>query len=97
MCFFFFKQKTEYELRISYWSSDVCSSDLTGSEELSGVSLVPLRISALCVYRPFAYIGPLRISAFVYRPRNSGRLQSDTSARNFQKEDFGMLDRKSVV
>src|SRR3546814_18044523 len=26
--FFFFKQKTEYELRISYWSSDVCSSDL---------------------------------------------------------------------
>src|SRR3546814_5222189 len=26
--FFFFKQKTAYELRISYWSSDVCSSDL---------------------------------------------------------------------
>src|SRR3546814_974407 len=28
-CFFFFKQKTAYELRISDWSSDVCSSDLT--------------------------------------------------------------------
>src|SRR3546814_9952080 len=28
MCFFFFKQKTAYELRISDWSSDVCSSDL---------------------------------------------------------------------
>src|SRR3546814_19679608 len=27
-CFFFFKQKTAYELRISDWSSDVCSSDL---------------------------------------------------------------------
>src|SRR3546814_7716930 len=26
--FFFFKQKTAYELRISDWSSDVCSSDL---------------------------------------------------------------------
>src|SRR3546814_20580010 len=26
--FFFFKQKTAYEVRISYWSSDVCSSDL---------------------------------------------------------------------
>src|SRR3546814_2162398 len=25
---FFFKQKTAYEMRISYWSSDVCSSDL---------------------------------------------------------------------
>src|SRR3546814_5935319 len=31
MCigFFFFKQKTAYEMRISDWSSDVCSSDLS--------------------------------------------------------------------
>src|SRR3546814_11799480 len=29
MFFFFFKQKTAYEVRISDWSSDVCSSDLT--------------------------------------------------------------------
>src|SRR3546814_4805482 len=28
MVFFFFKQKTAYEMRISDWSSDVCSSDL---------------------------------------------------------------------
>src|SRR3546814_6229763 len=28
ICFFFFKQKTAYEMRISDWSSDVCSSDL---------------------------------------------------------------------
>src|SRR3546814_3441400 len=27
-CFFFFKQKTAYEMRISDWSPDVCSSDL---------------------------------------------------------------------
>src|SRR3546814_10248471 len=27
-CFFLFKQKTAYEMRISDWSSDVCSSDL---------------------------------------------------------------------
>src|SRR3546814_1758351 len=34
MCFFlFFKQKAAYELRISDWSSDVCSSDLTGVED----------------------------------------------------------------
>src|SRR3546814_1234758 len=32
MCFFFFfKQKTAYEMRISDWSSDVCSSDLRGA------------------------------------------------------------------
>src|SRR3546814_5053725 len=30
--FFFFKQKTAYEMRISDWSSDVCSSDLSPDE-----------------------------------------------------------------
>src|SRR3546814_5029205 len=30
--FFFFKQKTAYEMRISDWSSDVCSSDLNLDE-----------------------------------------------------------------
>src|SRR3546814_2649724 len=30
LLFFFFNQKTAYELRISDWSSDVCSSDLEG-------------------------------------------------------------------
>src|SRR3546814_1032165 len=33
ICFFFFKQKTAYEMRISDWSSDVCSSDLKGISE----------------------------------------------------------------
>src|SRR3546814_6991863 len=28
LCFFFFRQKTEYEMRISDWISDFCSSDL---------------------------------------------------------------------
>src|SRR3546814_13834022 len=48
MCFFFFfKQKTAYEMRISDWSSDVCSSDLLkGTEEiirrLNLITSVPL-------------------------------------------------------
>src|SRR3546814_12255319 len=43
MFFFFFKQKTAYEMRISDWSSDVCSSDLflpadvAASEGLFGI------------------------------------------------------------
>src|SRR3546814_11429266 len=49
MVFFFFKQKTAYEMRISDWSSDVCSSDLmprhaTGAElkvEYAGALLPP--------------------------------------------------------
>src|SRR3546814_14901102 len=35
MFFFFFKQKTAYEMRISDWSSDVCSSDLPGSQNIA--------------------------------------------------------------
>src|SRR3546814_7010084 len=31
LCIFFFKQKTAYEMRISDWSSDMCSSDLLES------------------------------------------------------------------
>src|SRR3546814_17319611 len=34
--FFFFKQKTAYEMRISDWSSDVCSSDLAGRRRSKG-------------------------------------------------------------
>src|SRR3546814_557710 len=37
--FFFFKQKTAYEMRISDWSSDVCSSDLFDSEiQIAGLA-----------------------------------------------------------
>src|SRR3546814_2664816 len=32
-CVFFFKQKTAYEMRISDWSSDVCSSDLNIAQQ----------------------------------------------------------------
>src|SRR3546814_9108814 len=33
--FFFFKQKTADEMRISDWSSDVCSSDLIGANDVT--------------------------------------------------------------
>src|SRR3546814_17074667 len=37
---FFFKRKTAYEMRISDWSSDVCSSDLPGADALHPVVMV---------------------------------------------------------
>src|SRR3546814_21191376 len=40
--FFFFKQKTAYEMRISDWSSDVCSSDL-GVPDRLGTARVHIR------------------------------------------------------
>src|SRR3546814_961175 len=45
--FFFFKQKTAYERRISYWSSDVCSSDL------------PTRQSPRRQWRRYSWMQPL--------------------------------------
>src|SRR3546814_4397912 len=38
IAFFFFQQKTAYEMRISDWSSDVCSSDLAGRVGLDAAS-----------------------------------------------------------
>src|SRR3546814_3683513 len=45
MCllFFFFKQKTAYEMRISDWSSDVCSSDLAGVGHRHGTGVARAR------------------------------------------------------
>src|SRR3546814_9749415 len=42
MFFFFFKQKTAYEMRISDWSSDVCSSDLLCATRVFGVRPIAL-------------------------------------------------------
>src|SRR3546814_1079213 len=44
---FFFKQKTAYEVRISDWSSDVCSSDLCHALFLSPAALVLVRLLPL--------------------------------------------------
>src|SRR3546814_2257777 len=46
-CFFFFKQKTAYEMRISDWSSDVCSSDLFATYKGKGRSQTGKKIGRL--------------------------------------------------
>src|SRR3546814_5268960 len=45
--FFFFKQKTAYEMRISDWSSDVCSSDLLPA--LNGAIMETMRLYPIAV------------------------------------------------
>src|SRR3546814_15759694 len=56
LMFFFFKQKTAYEMRISDWSSDVCSSDLIDSPEtLAGIVLRNILLTvALASLAPWA-------------------------------------------
>src|SRR3546814_15417691 len=47
MCvFFFFKQKTAYDMRISDWSSDVCSSDLEAVADYNNAILTAVREAA---------------------------------------------------
>src|SRR3546814_7309432 len=41
LVFFFFKQKTAYEMRISDWSSDVCSSDLMATHAVPATDQRP--------------------------------------------------------
>src|SRR3546814_8700516 len=51
--FFFFKQKTAYEMRISDWSSDVCSSDLHGfARKIAGLPVLIQCGFVTYVFRP---------------------------------------------
>src|SRR3546814_1418403 len=45
LVFFFFKQKTAYEMRISDWSSDVCSSDLVIAPGAQGATVDTITVT----------------------------------------------------
>src|SRR3546814_2805278 len=47
MYFFFVRQKTGYEMRMSDWSSDVCSSDRLGFKEKHALETLPKTIAGL--------------------------------------------------
>src|SRR3546814_5324405 len=56
--FFFFKQKTAYEMRISDWSSDVCSSDLfMANPALNSLIVAVLVFGILYTFRQVLMIG----------------------------------------
>src|SRR3546814_2861462 len=65
-CFFFFKQKTAYEMRISDWSSDVCSSDLVEVRDVraplagSGDADQGVHVGAVGVHLPAVLVHDLR-------------------------------------
>src|SRR3546814_8109853 len=92
--FFVFKQKTAYDMRISDWSSDVCSSDLAGPHALR-------HFEYLCAFvRPYAAGKPVRR---IVRLGQSFFLRAERLHREHGAEDFllhdaiRLGDRKSVV
>src|SRR3546814_18545260 len=66
LLFFFFKQKTAYEMRISDWSSDVCSSDLPARSDRHRHAHRPARP------RPLAGAAARRCAG---RPPSQGRTE----------------------
>src|SRR3546814_7379286 len=93
--FFFFKQKTAYEMRISDWSSDVCSSDLyvtSASRPRAAYSLS----RTICRTRLRTAANELPISALALVP---SAVQSDVWRLTLAASYLRMTsrDRKSVV
>src|SRR3546814_4182102 len=96
LCFFlfFFKQKTAYEVRISDWSSDVCSSDLLCGRaivvacglkpELKNVALPDITCDRT---RKSSIAGTFRVAETVYRPRGRSKyLRRRSEERRVGKE-----------
>src|SRR3546814_7429280 len=94
--FFFFKQKTAYEMRISDWSSDVCSSDLIAGPALA----VGNRRAGDAFDHPWhggveggAVLGDLRQGVLVARGRAS---ESAPHAAALRARGIGGLEDQSV-
>src|SRR3546814_16261949 len=82
--FFFFKQKTAYEMRISDWSSDVCSSDLsadrcvqvmggTGVTDKTIVEPVFREVRAFSIYDGPTEVHKWSLAQKINRERKAGR------------------------
>src|SRR3546814_4079497 len=83
--FFFFKQKTAYEMRISDWSSDVCSSDLGGKAKV-GPDDPPIGAGAR---------DPLQIDALGFGDARGKRADLDPVGQARARQ-ARLQDRKSV-
>src|SRR3546814_1901501 len=95
--FFFFKQKTAYEMRISDWSSDVCSSDLPPRRPARGC-LRPAR-GPQCRQHPAGQIktkGPSIVSEAQENAPAAPGIDGTPTADNPASLTYP-LDRKSVV
>src|SRR3546814_10623600 len=81
--FFFFKQRTAYEMGISDWSSDVCSSDLGAGFDDIPHELVPDDIAC-------AHTWDIAVVEMEVRTADRGR--GDTQDRIARIDDFGIGD-----
>src|SRR3546814_6238645 len=84
-CFFFFKQKTAYEMRISDWSSDVCSSDLLAANLSAAFVEAGHRSTMLALCDAAAIGNPLDYeAAFKQRVSDAGSERSEEHTSELQ-------------
>src|SRR3546814_8354292 len=98
--FFFFKQMTAYEMRISDWSSDVCSSDLAKIAPVAGLAdpILGVERDALIIVLGDDVDRPRdRIRSVDRRPADRDRLDAIDDDRRDDVEIDLRSDRKSVV
>src|SRR3546814_1851191 len=93
---FFFKQKTAYEMRISDWSSDVCSSDLhqRGADGRHGMSAESFRIGFLPLVDAAL---PILARELGFAAREGVEIELVRDMTWATVRDRLLLDRKSVV
>src|SRR3546814_4970838 len=88
--------KTAYEVRISDWSSDVCSSDLVERQRTSTLRCRPARSPALPSPRTSQFEdAPGPRSALFVQPRSPGRVRRPHAFRHPRR--FGLEHRRSSL
>src|SRR3546814_4221341 len=96
MCCFVFKQKTAYELRISDWSSDVCSSDLQSRRR----QFIPRRACCSPRNRPFSAEQAPKVPLSTDRRKSAMELPAPPSRRLLPsqkrpRQHFGAEEQRS--
>src|SRR3546814_8021240 len=96
-CICCFKQKTAYDMRISDWSSDVCSSDLT---TLLGVVLNVLLAWPDCCFRSETVVHPRTRNTLAFVPAQFNELEVMPKERELieickQEKAAGQIGRAS--
>src|SRR3546814_8364899 len=103
MCVFFFKQKTAYEMRISDWSSDVCSSDLLGIGSTHGHTvIIDHHRAARLAPAPLDAAQGIKVSGHGFAGAGRGvghdhfHLQADSGAVRYVAGDGGRISHKGL-
>src|SRR3546814_17234683 len=95
--FFFFKQKTAYEMRISDWSSDVCSSDLSVRAQRREILRHVDREGEAARLHALAAKDQRRVAGRQIGEHRAQIWHGDDDQQRVEVGHAGPLDRKSVV